>query len=180
MSKGETVLIHAAAGGVGHIAVQLAKWKGARVIGTASARNAAFLRQIGCDEIIDYTKTRFEDVVRDVDVVLDSVVRDAKEGIDALARDTLQRSFTVLKKNGILVSICTTPSPELAGAHGVRAVHILAQNSGTQLAKIAELAEGGYLKPFISAVLPLKEACKAHELSQSGHTRGKIVLQVVA
>ena len=180
LSEGETVLIHAAAGGVGHLAVQMAKWKGARVIGTASARNTVFLREIGCDKIIDYTKTRFEDIVRDVDVVLDSVVRDAQAQIDTAARDTLQRSFTVLKKDGILISICDTPSTEAAAAHGVRAVHILAKNSGTQLAQIAGLVDNGYLRPFISAVLPLEEARRSHELSQSGHTRGKIVLQVAA
>jgi NADPH:quinone reductase-like Zn-dependent oxidoreductase len=180
LSEGQTVLIHAAAGGVGHLAVQLAKWKGARIIGTASARNSDFLREIGCDEIIDYTKTRFEDVVRNVDVVLDSVIRDAKKGIDAVAQDTLLRSFTVLQKNGILVSICDTPSQEMAAARGVRAVHILAESSGMQLAQIAELTDAGNLRPLISEVFPLKEARKTHELSQGGHTRGKIVLQVIA
>ncbi len=180
LSKGQTVLIHAAAGGVGHLAVQLARWRGARVIGTASAGNTDFLRGIGCNEIIDYTNTRFEDIVRGVDVVLDSVVRDAQKGIDSVARDTLRRSFTVLKKNGILVSICDTPPPETAASYGVRAVHILAKNSGTQLAEIAGLVDAGHLRPHISEVLPLKEARKAHEMSQSGHTRGKIVLKVAA
>ena len=88
--KEDEVLIHAAAGGVGHIAVQLAKWKGVRVIGTASGRNEDFLRSIGVDEFVNYRTTRFEEVVRDVEVVLDAVVRDADGGLDALAGETLE------------------------------------------------------------------------------------------
>jgi len=179
LSAGQRVLIHAAAGGVGHIAVQLAKWKGAHVIGTASARNEDFLRELGCDEIIDYTTTRFEDVVADVDMALDSVVRDVSAATDALAGETLQRSWGVLKKDGILVSICATPSSETAAAYGVRCKYILAQPNGAQLAEIARLVDAGHVKPTIATVLPLKQAAKAHELSQGGHTRGKIVLQVV-
>lgn len=178
LSAGQTVLIQAAAGGVGHIAVQLAKWAGARVIGTASARNEDFLREIGVDEFIDYRTRRFEDVVRDVDVVLDAVVRDADEAIDALAGETLERSWGVLKKNGVLVSICARPSPEIAAAHGVRGKYVLAQSNASQLAEIAGLVDAGHVKPTIGAVLPLKDARKAHELSQTGHTRGKIVLRI--
>jgi NADPH:quinone reductase-like Zn-dependent oxidoreductase len=178
LSAGQTVLIHAAAGGVGHIAVQLAKWKGAHVIGTASGRNEDFLREIGVDEFVNYRTTRFEEVVRDVDVVLDLVVRDADAGIDALAGETLERSWSVLKKNGVLVSICATPSSETAAAHGVRGKYILAQPNAAQLTEIARLVDAGHVKPTIDTVLPLKEARKAHVLSQEGHTRGKIVLRV--
>ncbi len=178
LSAGQTVLIQAAAGGVGHIAVQLAKWKGARVIGTASARNEDFLREIGVDEFIDYRTTRFEDVVRDVDVVLDAVVRDADDDIDVLAGETLERSWSVLKKNGVLVSICTRPSPEAAAEHGVRGKYILAKSNAAQLTEIAGLVDAGHVKPTIAAVLGLKDARKAHELSQTGHTRGKIVLRI--
>ena len=179
LSAGQAVLIHAAAGGVGHIAVQLAKWKGAHVIGTASGRNEDFLRRIGVDAFVNYRTTRFEEVVRDVDVVLDLVVRDADEGIDALAGETLERSWSVLKKNGVLVSICTRPSSETAAAHGVRGTYLLAQPNAAQLTEIAGLVDAGHVKPTIAAVLPLREARKAHELSEKGHTRGKIVLRVV-
>jgi NADPH:quinone reductase-like Zn-dependent oxidoreductase len=179
LSAGQAVLIHAAAGGVGHIAVQLAKWKGARVIGTASARNKDFLREIGVDEFVNYRTTRFENVVRDVDVVLDGVVRDVDAATDAVARETLERSWSVLKKNGVLVSLCTKPSSEAAAAHGMRGRYVLARPNAEQLTEIAKLVDGGHVKPTIHTVLPLEEARKAHELSQEGHTRGKIVLRVV-
>src|SRR5947208_6546026 len=111
LSKSQRILIHGAAGGVGSFAVQLAKWKGAHVIGTASGRNQAFLRELGVDEPIDYEKTRFEDVVHDVDVVLDT-----------LAGDIQNRSWKVLKKGGILVSIVAPPSADEAAKHSVRSV----------------------------------------------------------
>lgn len=179
LSAGQTALIHAAAGGVGHIAVQLARWKGARVIGTASAQNEDFLRKLGCDEVVNYKTTRFEDVVREVDVVLDIIPRDASAAANALAEETLKRSWSVLKKNGVLVSICAKPSSEMAAEHGARGKYILAQMNTAQLTEIAGLVDAGHVKPTIAAVLPLKKARRAHELSQKGHTRGKIVLQVV-
>ena len=178
LSAGQTVLIHAAAGGVGHIAVQFAKWKGARVIGTASARNEGFLRKLGCDEVVDYRKTRFEDVVGNIDVVLDAIPRSTSAAANTVAEETLERSWSVLKKNGVLVSICARPSSEAAAARGVRGEYILAQPHGAQLTRIAELIDAGHVRPTVSTVLPLREARKAHELSQGGHTRGKIVLRV--
>ena len=178
LSVGQTVLIHAAAGGVGHIAVQLAKWKGARVIGTASARNEDFLSKLGCDQIVNYRTTRFEDVVRDVDVVLDIIPRETSAAGNALAEKTLDHSWSVLKKNGVLVSICARPSSETAAAHGVRGKYILAQRNAAQLTEIAGLVDAGYVEPAIDTVLSLEEVRKAHELSQEGHTRGKIVLCV--
>lgn len=177
LSAGQRVLIHAAAGGVGHIAVQLAKWKGAHVIGTASALNENFLRKIGVDEFVNYRTTRFENVVRDVDVVLESINRDIK--VEAYPGATLERSWSVLKKNGVLVSICATPSAETAAAYGVRCKHILMETNTAQLAEIAKLVDAGYVKPIINTVLPLREARAAHKLSQKGHTRGKIVLRVI-
>jgi NADPH:quinone reductase-like Zn-dependent oxidoreductase len=177
LSAGQKVLIHAAAGGVGHIAVQLAKWKGAYVIGTASGPNENFLRKIGVDEFINYRKTRFESVVQDVDVVLESVNRDI--AVEAVPGETLERSWGVLKKNGVLVSICATPSSETADAYGVRAKRVHMQPSAMQLTEIAKLVDAGHVKPIINTVLPLKEAREAHRLSQKGHTRGKIVLQVL-
>ena len=167
LSAGQKILIHAAAGGVGGFAVQLAKWKGAHVIGTASARNQAFLRELGVDEPIDYEKAKFEDVVRDVDVVFDTI-----------GGDTQQRSWKVLKKGGILVSIISQPSEKEAAKHGVRLGYVFVQPNAAELAEIAKLVDSGKVKPVVETVLPLSEARRAQELSETGHTRGKIVLKV--
>src|SRR5215467_1393711 len=167
VAAGQKVLIHAAAGGVGHFAVQLAKWRGAFVAGTASARNHNFLRQLGADQPIDYTTVRFEDVARDFDVVLDT-----------MAGETRARSWGVLKKGGILVTILGQPSQEDAKAHGVRGAGIFVQPHPEQLAEIATLVDSGKLKPHIEAVFPLAEAAKAHQLGETNRVSGKIVLRV--
>ena len=167
LSKGQKVLIHGAAGGVGSIAVQLARWKGSHVIGTASGRNQALLRGLGVDEPIDYEKTRFENVVHDVDVVLDT-----------LGGDTQNRSWKVLKKGGILVSIVAPPSAEEAANHSVRAAFMSVHPSSAQLSEIAKLVDAGKLKPVVETVLPLSDARRAHELNETGHARGKTVLKV--
>ena len=164
----QRVLIHAAAGGVGHLAVQLAKWKDAYVIGTASARNHDFLRDLGVDEVVDYQAVRFEEAVHDVDVVLDT-----------MGGDTQARSWQVLKKGGILVSIVSPPSQEQADAHGVRQAYIFMQPRLELLQELAKLVDSGRLRCVVETVLPLSEARRAHELSQAGHVRGKIVLEVV-
>jgi len=167
LTSGQSVLIHAAAGGVGHFAVQFAKWKGARVIGTASAAPASFLRDLGADEAIDYKATRFEEAVREVDVVLDTI-----------GGDTQRRSWQVLKKGGILVATLGISSPEDARKHQVRGEGVMVQPDSAQLTEIASLIDTGRLNPVVTMILPLAEAARAHELSQTGHTRGKIVLQV--
>jgi NADPH:quinone reductase-like Zn-dependent oxidoreductase len=167
LSAGQKVLIHAAAGGVGNMAVQLAKAKGAYVIGTASSKNQAFLRELGVDQTIDYQKTRFEDAVRGVDVVLDTI-----------GGETQERSFKVLKKGGILVSIVQPPSPESAAEYGVRAQFYGGHASASDLAEIAKLIDAGKVKTVVDTVLPLADARRAHELSETGHARGKIVLKV--
>jgi NADPH:quinone reductase-like Zn-dependent oxidoreductase len=168
LSQGQTVLIHGAAGGVGHIAVQLAQHCGAKVIGTASV-NLAFLRELGVDEAIDYTTTAFEDVVRDVDVVLDLV-----------GGDTQQRSWAVLKPGGILVSTIQQPSEEMAAAHGVRQHFVVSSPPmGKVLSEVATLVEAGKIKPQVSRIFQLQEIRQAHESIAAGHTRGKIALQVV-
>ena len=169
LEAGQTALVHAAAGGVGHIAVQLARWKGARVIGTASAANHDYLRELGADEVIDYTTTPFDAVVRDVDLVLDSV-----------AGETRERSWAVLRRGGVLVSILGQPDQETAERHGVRAEGVLVRPDGGQLREIARLIDEGALRPTVDVVVPLAEARRAHELIASGHTRGKIVLDVDA
>jgi NADPH:quinone reductase-like Zn-dependent oxidoreductase len=145
LAKGHRILIHGAAGGVGSFAVQLAKWKGAHVIGTASTRNQAFLRELGVDEPIDYEKTRFEDVVKDVDVVLDTV-----------GGDTRARSWKLPKKGGILVSIVgPPPSADEAAKLGLRTAYFSARPNASQLAEIAALVDSGKIKPFVESVLPL-------------------------
>ena len=167
LRAGQKVLIHAAAGGVGNFAVQLAKAKGAYVIGTASSKNHPFLRDLGVDQAIDYQKTRFEDAVNEVDVVLDTV-----------GGETQERSFKVLKKGGILVSLVQPPSQESATKYGVRALFYGGHASASDLAEIAKLIDGGKVKTVVETVLPLAEARRAHELSETGHARGKIVLKV--
>jgi NADPH:quinone reductase-like Zn-dependent oxidoreductase len=168
LKENQKVLIHAASGGVGSMAVQLAKAKGAYVIGTASARNADFVRELGVDEFIDYQSTQFETVVHDVDVVFDTI-----------GGDTQERSFGVLRTGGFLVSIVAPPSQETATKYGVQSAMLSVQPNAAQLNEITELIDSGKLKPFVETVLPLSEARQAHEMSQSGRTRGKIVLQVV-
>ncbi len=169
LKPGQKVLIHAAAGGVGHLAVQFAKLKGLYVAGTASGRNQDFLKQLGCDLPINYETTRFEDVVHDFDAVIES-----------MGGEVRNRSWKVLKKGGILVALIGPPASEDdAKAHGVRATIIWAQSKPEHLDEIARLADAGQVHPEIAAVFPLREAAKAHELIQTEHVRGKIVLQVI-
>jgi len=161
-------LIHGAAGGVGVFAVQLARWAGAYVIGTASARNRDFLRELGANETIDYTTTRFEEVVHDVDFVLDTV-----------GGDTLQRSWQVIKPGGTLVSVVSPrPSLEEAKAHGVRLVWFIVTPNRDQLSRIGELIDTGRMRAVVETVLPLSETRQAYEQASKRHTRGKIVLRV--
>ena len=168
LAEGQTILIHAAAGGVGHVAVQLAKWRGAKVIGTASV-NMPFLEELGVDQAIDYSTTAFEDVVKDVDVVL-----------DLLGGETQQRSWQVLKPGGILLSTVQPPSQEIALAHGVRQKMIgTAPPVRRVLTEASKMADSGQLKPHVSAVLCLEDIQEAHQLIEGRHTRGKIVLQIV-
>ena len=169
LSSGQKVLITGAAGGVGSMAVQLAKAKNAFVIGTASGKNEQFVRDLGADEFVDYTAQPFEKAVAGVDVVFDTV-----------GGDTLERAFQTLKKNGFLVTAVEHPSAEKASEFGITAARVFCQPSGKQLAEINLLIEAGKLKTHVAAILPLAEVKKAHELSQSGRTRGKIVLQIAA
>src|SRR6266853_2317556 len=132
LSAGQKVLIHGAAGGVGSFAVQFAKWKGAHVLGTASGSHVEQVRQLGADEVIDYRKTKFEEVARDVDVVLDTV-----------GGETQERSWKVLKRGGVLVSLVQQPAAEKAAAQGARGFFIRQKASGLQLAAIADLVVKG-------------------------------------
>jgi NADPH:quinone reductase-like Zn-dependent oxidoreductase len=168
LSSSQTVLIHGAAGGVGHIAVQLAKLRGAKVIGTASV-NIDFLAELEVDQAINYTTTAFEDVVSDVDVVL-----------DLIGGETQQRSWKVLKPGGILLSTIQAPSEEIAAAHNLRTGFIAsAPPIGPTLTEVARLVDSGQLTPHVSTILPIREIRRAHEMIEAKHTHGKIVLQVV-
>ncbi len=168
LQSGQKILIHGASGGVGSMAVQLTKAKGAYIVATASGKNEEFVKNLGADEFVDYTKQKFEDVAKDVDVVFDTI-----------GGETQKRSFQTLKKGGFLVSIVAPPEQESAEKFGIKAEMISVQPNAEQLAEITKLVEEGKVKTHIETVLPLSEVKKAHELSESGHTRGKIVLQLL-
>lgn len=169
LQAGQRVLIQAAAGGVGHFAVQFAKLKNLYVAGTASGRNQEFLKQLGCDLPINYETNPFENLVHDFDAVVES-----------MGGEVRKRSWKVLKKGGIMVCLIgPPPSEEDAKTHGVRAAIIWAQANADQLAEIATLADSGRLRTEIAAVFPLREAAQAHKMSATEHVRGKIVLQVI-
>ena len=165
LQSGQRILITGASGGVGSMAVQLAKAKGAYVIGTASGKNEEFVKSLGADEFVDYTKQDFGRAVKDVDVVFDTV-----------GGDTEEKAFQTLKKNGFLVSAAQPPSEEKAAQYGVKSAMVYAKPNREQLNQINELIESGKLKTHVQTVLPLAEVAQAHKLSKSGRTRGKIVL----
>jgi len=166
LASGQRILITGASGAVGSMAVQLAKNKGAYVIGTGSGRNEEFVRKLGADEFIDYKKAKFEDKVSGVDVVFDTV-----------GGDTQERAFQTLKRGGVLVSTVSPPSAEKSKEFGVTVAMVVMMAKGDQLAKINRLVESGKLKVRVATVLPLTEVKKAHQLSSSGHADGKIILR---
>jgi NADPH:quinone reductase-like Zn-dependent oxidoreductase len=168
LKEGQSVLIHAGAGGVGHFAIQIAKAKGAKVIATASENHLAFLKELGADVAIDYKAQKFEELAKDVDVVLDSI-----------GGDTQARSLGCLKKGGFLVSIVQPPDKGKLDELGLKGAIILVKPNVKELDELAKLVEDKKLKCVVSATVPLADARKAHEQSETGHTQGKIVLQVV-
>jgi NADPH:quinone reductase-like Zn-dependent oxidoreductase len=170
LQAGQTVFISGGAGGVGHYAIQLAKWRGAQVITTTSTRNLEFVRDLGADVIIDYTQQALTDGVKDVDVVLDTI-----------GEDVLRDSFKGVKRGGSIVSLpahkgVKALGDQLAPKSGVAFAFIGVHPSGEQMAEMAKLANTGQLKPHLDAVFPLKDASQAHKLSEGGHVRGKLVL----
>ena len=167
LRPGQSALIHGGSGGVGHLAIQIAKAKGAKVFATASTANQDFLRQMGADVVIDYTRTKFEDVAKDVDVVLDTV-----------GRDTLERSYGVVKKGGIIVSIVDEPKPEALEAHGIRGVTLRCTPKAGVLEELSKLMEAKKLAPVISQTFPMTQVVQAQDQIATGHTRGKIVLNI--
>ena len=168
LEAGQTVLIHAAAGGVGSYAVQFAKWKGAHVIATASKENFDMVRKLGADEVIDYKNEKFEDKVKDVDLVIDPV-----------GGDTQKRSLAVIKKGGRLVTTVQPQFIEEAKAKDIHVEGFMALSLPGDLQHIANVIDSGKVKPVIEKILPLQEAAEAQKLSEEGHTKGKIVLKVI-
>ena len=168
LAAGQRILVQGAAGGVGHFVAQIARAHGATVIGTASARNHDYLREIGVDEVIDYHAARYEDMIHDVDVIFETVSAANSEGV-----------LKTLKAGGALVSCAGLPSAEILAQYDVRAERLLVRPDASQLAEITRLIDAGKVKPNVDAVFPLAEAGKAQALGELGRTRGKIVLQVV-
>jgi NADPH:quinone reductase-like Zn-dependent oxidoreductase len=167
LQPGQRVLIHAAAGGVGHLAVQIAKAKGAYVIGTASAPNHGLVRGLGADDMIDYHAADFAEAVSDVDAVLDTV-----------GGDYPARSLNTLREGGVLVSLLPFP-PEVAteaARKGVRAQVMLVEADHAGMTAIADLVTEGRLRPVIAATFPMGDVAKAHERGDTGHVAGKLVL----
>jgi NADPH:quinone reductase-like Zn-dependent oxidoreductase len=174
LQAGQRVLVHGAAGGVGSYAVQLARWKGAHVIGTASSNNLEFVRALGAEVAIDYRTTLFENEVQEVDVV-----------VDPIGGQTQERSWALIKPGGILVAIGHPPAEDMAEQHGVRtASTVLDQRVPLRLwteplREITGLIESGLLLPQVGKIFPLEAAAQAQALSETGHGRGRIVLHIV-
>ena len=167
LERGQTALIAGAAGGVGHFAVQFAKHAGARAIGTGSSRNRDFVLGLGADEYVDYTQQDVAEAVSGVDVAFDTV-----------GGETTQSLLPTLREGGILVTIAGAPPTDAARERGVRAEVFSMSPSAEQLTRIADLVAAGDVRVELAEVLPLSEIQRAHELIESGHTRGKIVLTV--
>ncbi|WP_339185026.1 NADP-dependent oxidoreductase [Oceanobacillus sp. FSL W7-1293] len=167
--KGDKVLIHAGSGGVGSMAIQIAKSFGAYVASTASGKNERFLKELGVDQFINYKEEDFEDVLQDYDIV-----------VDTLGGEILNKSFHVLKEGGRLVSIAGQPDEKLAKPKGVKAGFLWLEPDGGELSELGKLMEDGKLKPYIGHTFPLTEngLKEAHRLSETHHAKGKIVIQI--
>jgi NADPH:quinone reductase-like Zn-dependent oxidoreductase len=166
-APGMKFLIHGASGGVGSFAAQFAKWKGAEVIATASRPSFEYLRSIGIDEIIDYKKEKFEETLKDIDVV-----------IDPMGGEVQARSWGIIKKGGMLINLIGEIDEKAAKKFGVHAVEFAMEYDTKDLREIAHLVEQGLIRPHIAQVLPLDQARKAMDLNQHGQSHGKIILKV--
>ncbi len=166
LHAGQRVLIHGGAGGVGHLAIQFAKAKGATVCTTVSSQDVEFVRSLGADEVVDYKTERFEDKLHDVDLVFDLV-----------AGDTQERSWAVLKDGGTLVSTLAKPSDAKAREHHARATNYVAHPDGAELAEIGRLVDAGKVRPCVQATYPLDHAAEAQQRLERQH-HGKVVLEV--
>jgi NADPH:quinone reductase-like Zn-dependent oxidoreductase len=167
LQPGERVLIHGASGGVGHFAVQFAKDRGAHVIATGKAEDAELLKKWGADEVIDYTRERFEDRAQNIDLVLDLV-----------AGETQKRSWKCLRPGGRLISTLQPPSQAEATRHHASGEAFMVEPNGGELARIGQLIDDGKVSVFIQQTYPLEEIRRAHEHMEREHVRGKVVLAV--
>ncbi|WP_047043231.1 NADP-dependent oxidoreductase [Vibrio mexicanus] len=167
IQAGQRVLVHAGAGGVGHLAIQIAKAKGATVIATASTANLPLLKELGADETIDYTQGALSEQIEKVDVVLDT-----------MGGEVQKSSWALLNTNGMLVSVVEPPSEEITKEHNVRAAFVFIEPSARILGELNALVESDQLRPVIEHRFPLEKIVEAHEQSQSGRTRGKIIVDV--
>ena len=167
IDKGRSVLIHGGSGGVGSFAVQIAKARGATVSATASSENQDLLKQLGVDQPIDYTTTKFQDVVKDVDVVLNCV-----------RADTLPASYAIVKNGGVIVSITGDPDAAECAQHQIRCSGVMAHPDAKVLDELTKLIEANKVVPVVSQTFPLEDAPKTHQQIETRHTRGKIVLRV--
>lgn len=167
VQSGQTVLIHGASGGVGLFAIPIAKIRGAKVFATASTANQDFLKELGADVAIDYKTQKFEDIAKDVDVV-----------IDAVGGETLARSYPIVKKGGMIVSLSDNVDQAQLSKYGIRGASLEVKNNGDELAQIGWLIDEKKIKIIVSETFPLTDANKAEAKADMGHTRGKIVLKV--
>ena len=167
LGAGQSVLIHGGSGGVGMFAIQIAKARGAKVFATASTPNQEFLKELGADVAIDYTKQKFEDIAKDVDVVLDSV-----------GGDTLARSYGVVKKGGFIATLVSDVDQIELDKRGIRGESISVKPNSQELDEIGKLIDAKKIRVIVSQTFPLADAVKAQEQAATGHTRGKIVLKV--
>jgi NADPH:quinone reductase-like Zn-dependent oxidoreductase len=165
LQSGQSLLVAGAAGGVGHLAVQFGKHAGARVIGTGSARNREFVLGLGADEYVDYTSQDVTEVVHDVDVAFDTV-----------GGETTETLVPTVREGGVIVVIAGAPPEAQAAERGVRAELLSMSVDRQELAQVAALVASGEVKVEISGTFPLDDVARAHELSESGHTRGKLIL----
>lgn len=168
LQSGERVLINGAAGGIGTMAIQLAKWKGAHVVGTASESNKAFLKNLGADEVIDYHQKNFLNELKKFDLVF-----------DLIGGEIQNKLLEVLKPGGTLVSTVGIVNKELIDNKELKGIQYMARSNRDQLTQISKLVDEEIIKPVVEVVFPLKDAKKAQEISEQRHTRGKIILQIV-
>jgi len=167
LKSGDKILIHGGSGGIGHIAIQLAKYLGAYVATTASSKDMEFVQSLGADEVIDYKTQKFEEKIHDFDAVFDTV-----------GGETTDRSFKVLKKNGIIVSMLGAPNAELAKQYGATAIGQMTRVNSKTLARLTELVDKGVIKAQIDKVFPLEKAREAFEYLENAHSRGKVVVKI--
>ena len=167
LKSGDKILIHGGAGGIGHIAVQLAKYLGAYVATTVGGGDMEFVKSLGTDEAIDYKTQKFEEIMHDFDAVFDTV-----------GGETTDKTFKVLKKGGIIVSMLGAPNPELAKQYGVTAIGQNTTTTAKKLVRLAELVDRGVIKPQVDKVFPLEHARESFDFLEKGHPRGKVVVKI--